>query len=281
MGAAVGGPAARLGPRCLQEQGLCSVWSPMRCLGFLQENHYRPPDQDACLPCDCFPHGSHSRTCDADTGQCACKPGVIGRQCNRCDNPFAEVTMLGCEGLCCPLAPLGHVAMTVCWAHVHVHACVCSAHSSALGNSWQPRGLTVHLAFSNLAFQEGLGQSLGPPAPVLTLMGRQEGSSSWQWQACFRGERAESLVHSGGRPCRAELLSFSIPQSSTADVPEHLRPTSGGRRPSLGSQPQCPAPRDPWVSTVARGISSGQEIALRPVAYGIAGQGVRTHSVPY
>lgn len=64
----------------------------------LQENYYRPPEQDACLPCDCFPHGSHSRACDMDTGQCTCKPGVIGRQCNRCDNPFAEVTVLGCEG---------------------------------------------------------------------------------------------------------------------------------------------------------------------------------------
>ncbi|XP_069442287.1 cadherin EGF LAG seven-pass G-type receptor 1 isoform X1 [Ovis canadensis] len=62
-----------------------------------KENYYRPPGQDACLPCDCFPHGSHSRVCDMDSGQCSCKPGVIGRQCNRCDNPFAEVTVLGCE----------------------------------------------------------------------------------------------------------------------------------------------------------------------------------------
>ncbi|XP_058596968.1 cadherin EGF LAG seven-pass G-type receptor 1 isoform X1 [Neofelis nebulosa] len=74
-------------PDCNKTNGQCQC----------KENYYRPPDQDACLPCDCFPHGSHSRACDVDTGQCVCKSGVIGRQCNRCDNPFAEVTMLGCE----------------------------------------------------------------------------------------------------------------------------------------------------------------------------------------
>ncbi|XP_035585025.1 cadherin EGF LAG seven-pass G-type receptor 1 isoform X1 [Zalophus californianus] len=74
-------------PDCNKTNGQCQC----------KENYYRPPDQEACLPCDCFPHGSHSRACDVDTGQCVCKSGVIGRQCNRCDNPFAEVTMLGCE----------------------------------------------------------------------------------------------------------------------------------------------------------------------------------------
>uniref|UniRef100_A0A8C0QLY7 Cadherin EGF LAG seven-pass G-type receptor 1 n=1 Tax=Canis lupus familiaris TaxID=9615 RepID=A0A8C0QLY7_CANLF len=74
-------------PDCNKTNGQCQC----------KENYYRPPDQDACLPCDCFPHGSHSRACDMDTGQCVCKSGVIGRQCNRCDNPFAEVTTLGCE----------------------------------------------------------------------------------------------------------------------------------------------------------------------------------------
>uniref|UniRef100_A0A8C9EAL3 Cadherin EGF LAG seven-pass G-type receptor 1 n=1 Tax=Phocoena sinus TaxID=42100 RepID=A0A8C9EAL3_PHOSS len=74
-------------PDCNKTNGQCQC----------KENYYRPPAQDTCLPCDCFPHGSHSRACDMDTGQCSCKPGVIGRQCNRCDNPFAEVTVLGCE----------------------------------------------------------------------------------------------------------------------------------------------------------------------------------------
>ncbi|NXE65747.1 CELR1 protein, partial [Calcarius ornatus] len=60
-------------------------------------NYYRPQSSDTCYPCDCFPSGSHTRACDMETGQCPCKPGVIGRQCNRCDNPFAEVTVRGCE----------------------------------------------------------------------------------------------------------------------------------------------------------------------------------------
>uniref|UniRef100_A0A8C0K7R1 Cadherin EGF LAG seven-pass G-type receptor 1 n=1 Tax=Canis lupus dingo TaxID=286419 RepID=A0A8C0K7R1_CANLU len=92
-------------PDCNKTNGQCQC----------KENYYRPPDQDACLPCDCFPHGSHSRACDMDTGQCVCKSGVIGRQCNRCDNPFAEVTTLGCEGPRGPMIPLGHIAGTVDW----------------------------------------------------------------------------------------------------------------------------------------------------------------------
>ncbi|XP_041858937.1 cadherin EGF LAG seven-pass G-type receptor 3 [Melanotaenia boesemani] len=62
-----------------------------------KEFHYRPRGSDSCLPCDCYPVGSFSRSCDSETGQCQCRPGVIGRQCNACDNPFAEVTNSGCE----------------------------------------------------------------------------------------------------------------------------------------------------------------------------------------
>ncbi|CAL8242134.1 unnamed protein product [Merluccius merluccius] len=74
-------------PECNKTTGVC------RC----KDNYYRPEGEDSCYPCDCFPIGSESRTCDPQTGQCPCKGGVIGRQCNRCDNPFAEVTATGCE----------------------------------------------------------------------------------------------------------------------------------------------------------------------------------------
>ncbi|XP_075907847.1 cadherin EGF LAG seven-pass G-type receptor 1 isoform X3 [Nelusetta ayraudi] len=62
-----------------------------------KENHYQPEGEDTCYPCECFSVGAESRTCDPVTGQCPCKGGVIGRQCNRCDNHFAEVTPSGCQ----------------------------------------------------------------------------------------------------------------------------------------------------------------------------------------
>uniref|UniRef100_A0A673ZB10 Cadherin EGF LAG seven-pass G-type receptor 2 n=1 Tax=Salmo trutta TaxID=8032 RepID=A0A673ZB10_SALTR len=71
-----------------------------------KDNHYRPEGSEACLLCECYPVGSFSRACERESGQCQCKPGVIGRQCDRCDNPFAEVSPNGCEVIydSCPLA---------------------------------------------------------------------------------------------------------------------------------------------------------------------------------
>ncbi|MGH0127324.1 UNVERIFIED_CONTAM: hypothetical protein FKN15_036694 [Acipenser sinensis] len=74
-------------PDCNKTSGEC------RC----KANYYRPQGSDSCFPCDCFSLGAQTRTCDDETGQCQCKTGVIGRQCNRCDNPFAEVTSNGCQ----------------------------------------------------------------------------------------------------------------------------------------------------------------------------------------
>ncbi|XP_072238280.1 cadherin EGF LAG seven-pass G-type receptor 2 [Leuresthes tenuis] len=71
-----------------------------------KDNHYRLEGSDTCLLCDCYSVGSFSRACDRETGQCQCKAGVIGRQCDRCDNPFAEVSPNGCEVIydSCPQA---------------------------------------------------------------------------------------------------------------------------------------------------------------------------------
>uniref|UniRef100_A0A8C4R486 Cadherin, EGF LAG seven-pass G-type receptor 2 n=1 Tax=Eptatretus burgeri TaxID=7764 RepID=A0A8C4R486_EPTBU len=82
-------------PNCNKMTGQC------KC----KEHHYHPNGSAECLPCACYPLGSLARTCDNETGQCPCKPGVIGRQCNLCDNPFAEVTQSGCEIMYneCPL----------------------------------------------------------------------------------------------------------------------------------------------------------------------------------
>uniref|UniRef100_A0A3B4Z3Q2 Cadherin EGF LAG seven-pass G-type receptor 3 n=1 Tax=Stegastes partitus TaxID=144197 RepID=A0A3B4Z3Q2_9TELE len=74
-------------PDCNKTSGHCHC----------KEFHYRPRGSDTCLPCDCYPVGSFSRSCDPESGQCQCRPGVIGRQCNACDNPFAEVTNSGCD----------------------------------------------------------------------------------------------------------------------------------------------------------------------------------------
>lgn len=151
---------------------------PTHCPWRLQENHYQPLDQDACLPCDCFPDGSRSRACDMDTGQCACKPGVIGRQCNRCDNPFAEVTVLGCEGLRCPLTPV-----RPCRGHrlLGMRAGVSGSgtRSAAAGSG------CVHLASRNLAHH----QSRVTPTRPHCRVGGPRGPFC-------RGQRALHLRHS-------------------------------------------------------------------------------------
>ncbi|XP_017787025.1 PREDICTED: protocadherin-like wing polarity protein stan isoform X1 [Nicrophorus vespilloides] len=74
-------------PDCNKKTGQC------RC----RENHYQPPGTTQCLPCDCYLTGSYSAICDQQSGQCRCKDGVIGKKCDSCPNPYAEITLQGCE----------------------------------------------------------------------------------------------------------------------------------------------------------------------------------------
>uniref|UniRef100_T1IKX4 Cadherin EGF LAG seven-pass G-type receptor 1 n=1 Tax=Strigamia maritima TaxID=126957 RepID=T1IKX4_STRMM len=64
---------------------------------YCKENHYRPVDDEICYDCNCYLTGSFSKQCNSITGQCKCRSGVIGRRCHSCSNPFAEVTLRGCE----------------------------------------------------------------------------------------------------------------------------------------------------------------------------------------
>lgn len=74
-------------PNCNKQNGKC------RC----RDNHYQPINETACLPCDCYTIGSYGGSCNKLTGQCECRDGVIGRRCDSCSNPYAEVTLQGCE----------------------------------------------------------------------------------------------------------------------------------------------------------------------------------------
>ena len=46
--------------------------------------------------CDCNLFGSKSSDCDKDTGQCGCKSGNSGQQCDICDD-WAIITNVGCQ----------------------------------------------------------------------------------------------------------------------------------------------------------------------------------------
>ncbi|KAG5453348.1 Agrin, partial [Clonorchis sinensis] len=48
-----------------------------------------------CIACSCHPDGSVSTNCDQTSGQCDCRPGVVGRQCSICPDG-GYVTKSGC-----------------------------------------------------------------------------------------------------------------------------------------------------------------------------------------
>ncbi|KAM4770863.1 usherin [Rhinophrynus dorsalis] len=69
-------------------------------------------DSYGCLPCDCNTLGTLNGdiTCHQNSGQCNCKPNVIGLQCNRCNLGFKQQKSLGTE-ICvpCDCIPYGSI----------------------------------------------------------------------------------------------------------------------------------------------------------------------------
>ena len=64
-------------------------------------------DPLGCKECNCDPHGTEAGrvgSCDAVTGDCSCKPGVIGRNCGQCSDGFHGLTQNGCSSCNCSAA---------------------------------------------------------------------------------------------------------------------------------------------------------------------------------
>ncbi|KAL5289018.1 CELSR2 family protein [Megaselia abdita] len=108
-------------PDCDKQTGQCHC----------KTNHYQPINETACIPCDCYSIGSINQACNHLTGQCECREGVIGRRCDSCTNPYAEVTVNGCEvvydacprsfsaGIWWPRTLLGNIALENCPSPSH------------------------------------------------------------------------------------------------------------------------------------------------------------------
>ncbi|XP_017326854.2 laminin subunit gamma-2 [Ictalurus punctatus] len=62
-----------------------------------KEGFYHQRAGESCLPCYCNPTGSEGSGCNSQ-GQCVCKRGVQGAQCDRCANG-SPITATGCEPL--------------------------------------------------------------------------------------------------------------------------------------------------------------------------------------
>ncbi|XP_015910992.1 laminin subunit alpha-1 isoform X2 [Parasteatoda tepidariorum] len=82
--------------QCLKCLGNTAGWNCDECM----PEHFGDASRRYCEPCSCNPEGSLSSQCDLVTGQCICKPGVIGRTCNRCADGYGNLEA-GCEPCNC------------------------------------------------------------------------------------------------------------------------------------------------------------------------------------
>ena len=54
---------------------------------------------NGCEKCKCNSIGSVDEFCDLNSGQCNCKKGVAGRQCELCATGHYQFSKNGCKGL--------------------------------------------------------------------------------------------------------------------------------------------------------------------------------------
>ncbi|NWI93781.1 LAMC2 protein, partial [Pitta sordida] len=108
------------GYRCLSCLGNTEGIHCERC----KEGFHRRRQEQCCLPCHCHPWGSLGPQCDSD-GQCSCKPGAMGKKCDRCQLGFEPLSEAGCrssgQSLQCECNPAGSTG------DCHSSRCVCKA----------------------------------------------------------------------------------------------------------------------------------------------------------
>ena len=61
-------------------------------------NHYIDRRTNRCTACNCDETGSEDLQCDED-GQCLCKPGVTGQNCDRCEDNYYDFSVYGCRSV--------------------------------------------------------------------------------------------------------------------------------------------------------------------------------------
>ncbi|XP_018655123.1 putative netrin [Schistosoma mansoni] len=63
-------------------------------IGYYRDPNLTMGNEHACRECRCHPIGSiANQHCDRKTGQCPCKPGVVGQACNRCQEGYKQTRL--------------------------------------------------------------------------------------------------------------------------------------------------------------------------------------------
>ncbi|TSO57285.1 Laminin subunit gamma-2 [Bagarius yarrelli] len=106
-----------------------------------KEGFYHQRAGERCLPCQCNPVGSEGAGCDSQ-GQCVCKRGVQGTQCDRCADG-SPITASGCDKL-------------------HQKTCFCNGHSNQCSSA---RGYSVYNIIST--FDQGMAGWRVVTAPIV------------------------------------------------------------------------------------------------------------------
>uniref|UniRef100_A0A2D4HNB3 Laminin EGF-like domain-containing protein n=1 Tax=Micrurus lemniscatus lemniscatus TaxID=129467 RepID=A0A2D4HNB3_MICLE len=74
--------------------------------GHIDGSHCRPGYFGThCQPCQCSTYGSYQDTCHPTSGQCDCRSGFIGQQCDRCISTSS--TFPHCQGVIDECDPAG------------------------------------------------------------------------------------------------------------------------------------------------------------------------------